>query len=167
MPLARGTAVTGYITLLAIFLAADMPITSYIPKVTLSELSGEATLASYLSSQYLHRRGIMSEAEFVCHPTQLMASLMNALLFHLICCLAGCVWLVLIACVDIKMSRLEPPTDLLCLSVGAGLSSRLGGHSGPQPHPLHPERQLLAVPPRCKGEPPSRSFRPRPLHRFA
>ncbi len=34
MPLARGTAVTGYITLLAIFLAADMPITSYIPKVT-------------------------------------------------------------------------------------------------------------------------------------
>ncbi len=33
MPLARGTAVTGYITLLAIFLAADMPITSYIPKV--------------------------------------------------------------------------------------------------------------------------------------
>ncbi|DBA80252.1 hypothetical protein WJX79_002480 [Trebouxia sp. C0005] len=32
MPLARGTAVTGYITLLAIFLAADMPITSYIPK---------------------------------------------------------------------------------------------------------------------------------------
>lgn len=34
MPLARGTAVTGYITLLAIFLAADMPITSFIPKVT-------------------------------------------------------------------------------------------------------------------------------------
>ena len=34
MPLARGTAVTGYITLLAIFLAADMPITSYIPKVS-------------------------------------------------------------------------------------------------------------------------------------
>ena len=33
MPLARGTAVTGYITLLAIFLAADMPITSFIPKV--------------------------------------------------------------------------------------------------------------------------------------
>lgn len=32
MPLARGTAVTGYITLLAIFLAADMPITSFIPK---------------------------------------------------------------------------------------------------------------------------------------
>lgn len=36
MPLARGTAVTGYITLLAIFLAADMPITSFIPKVCLS-----------------------------------------------------------------------------------------------------------------------------------
>ena len=33
MPLAQGTAVTGYITLLAIFLAADMPITAYIPKV--------------------------------------------------------------------------------------------------------------------------------------
>ena len=33
MPLARGTAVTGYITLLAVFLAADMPITSFIPKV--------------------------------------------------------------------------------------------------------------------------------------
>ena len=33
MPLARGTAVTGYITLLAIFLAADMPITCFIPKV--------------------------------------------------------------------------------------------------------------------------------------
>ena len=33
MPLARGTAVTGYITLLAIFLAADMPISSFIPKV--------------------------------------------------------------------------------------------------------------------------------------
>lgn len=33
MPLARGTAVTGYITLLAIFLAADMPITAFIPKV--------------------------------------------------------------------------------------------------------------------------------------
>ncbi|KAL3145349.1 hypothetical protein ABBQ38_001606 [Trebouxia sp. C0009 RCD-2024] len=32
MPLARGTAVTGYITLLAIFLAADMPITAFIPK---------------------------------------------------------------------------------------------------------------------------------------
>ena len=35
MPLARGTAVTGYVTLLAIFLAADMPITAYIPKVHL------------------------------------------------------------------------------------------------------------------------------------
>ncbi|KAK9791186.1 hypothetical protein WJX73_002593 [Symbiochloris irregularis] len=32
MPLARGTAVVGYITILAIFLAADMPVTSPIPK---------------------------------------------------------------------------------------------------------------------------------------
>ena len=34
MPLARGTAVVGYITLLAIFLAADMPVTSPVPKVS-------------------------------------------------------------------------------------------------------------------------------------
>ena len=33
MPLARGTAVVGYITLLALFLAAAMPITARIPKV--------------------------------------------------------------------------------------------------------------------------------------
>lgn len=40
MPLARGTAVVGYITLLAMFLAADMPITSPIPQV--GEASREA-----------------------------------------------------------------------------------------------------------------------------
>ena len=34
MPLARGTAVAGYITVLAVFLAADMPITSFIPKAS-------------------------------------------------------------------------------------------------------------------------------------
>lgn len=39
MPLARGTAVCGYITLLAIFLAAEMPITTAIPKVCLSSPS--------------------------------------------------------------------------------------------------------------------------------
>lgn len=33
MPLARGTAVVGYITLLGTFLAAGMPITSPAPKV--------------------------------------------------------------------------------------------------------------------------------------
>ena len=33
MPLARGTAAVGYLTLLAIFLAADMPVTTQIPKV--------------------------------------------------------------------------------------------------------------------------------------
>ena len=32
MPLARGTAVVGYITLLAAFLAAGMPVTAPIPK---------------------------------------------------------------------------------------------------------------------------------------
>ena len=34
MPLARGTAVCGYITLLAMFVAADMPITAKIPKAS-------------------------------------------------------------------------------------------------------------------------------------
>ena len=33
MPLARGTAAVGYITMLAAFLAAGMPITASIPKV--------------------------------------------------------------------------------------------------------------------------------------
>ena len=33
MPLARGTAAVGYITLLGIFLAAGMPITVPIPQV--------------------------------------------------------------------------------------------------------------------------------------
>ena len=33
MPLARGTAAVGYTTILAMFLAADMPITASIPKV--------------------------------------------------------------------------------------------------------------------------------------
>lgn len=33
MPLARGSAVVGYITLLGIFLAAGMPISAPIPKV--------------------------------------------------------------------------------------------------------------------------------------
>lgn len=33
MPLARGTAVVGYIVILALFLAAGMPITAAIPKV--------------------------------------------------------------------------------------------------------------------------------------
>lgn len=33
MPLARGTAVVGYIVILALFLAAGMPITATIPKV--------------------------------------------------------------------------------------------------------------------------------------
>ena len=33
MPLARGTAASGYVTLLALFLAADMPITARIPQV--------------------------------------------------------------------------------------------------------------------------------------
>ena len=32
MPLARGTAAVGYLTLLAVFLAADMPIAAHIPK---------------------------------------------------------------------------------------------------------------------------------------
>lgn len=35
MPLARGTAVVGYITILSMFLAAGMPVTSTIPKVRL------------------------------------------------------------------------------------------------------------------------------------
>ena len=34
MPLARGTAAVGYITLLGIFLAAGMPITVPIPQVS-------------------------------------------------------------------------------------------------------------------------------------
>lgn len=34
MPLARGTAAVGYITLLGIFLAAGMPITAPIPQVS-------------------------------------------------------------------------------------------------------------------------------------
>ena len=34
MPLARGTAAVGYITLLGIFLAAGMPITATIPQVS-------------------------------------------------------------------------------------------------------------------------------------
>ncbi len=34
MPLARGTAAAGYVAILAIFLAASMPITSPIPKVS-------------------------------------------------------------------------------------------------------------------------------------
>lgn len=34
MPLARGTAAAGYIAILAIFLAASMPVTSPIPKVS-------------------------------------------------------------------------------------------------------------------------------------
>ena len=33
MPLARGTALVGYVTILALFLAADMPITQPAPKV--------------------------------------------------------------------------------------------------------------------------------------
>ena len=33
MPLARGTAAVGYVTLLGIFLAAGMPITAPIPQV--------------------------------------------------------------------------------------------------------------------------------------
>ena len=33
MPLARGTALVGYVTLLALFLAAGMPITQPAPKV--------------------------------------------------------------------------------------------------------------------------------------
>lgn len=33
MPLARGTAAVGYLTLLSVFLAADMPISTRIPKV--------------------------------------------------------------------------------------------------------------------------------------
>lgn len=33
MPLARGTAVVGYIVILGLFLAAGMPITAAIPKV--------------------------------------------------------------------------------------------------------------------------------------
>lgn len=37
MPLARGTAVVGYITILSMFLAAGMPITTTIPKVQLIE----------------------------------------------------------------------------------------------------------------------------------
>ena len=32
MPLARGTAVVGYITLLGLFLAANMKVTTMIPK---------------------------------------------------------------------------------------------------------------------------------------
>jgi hypothetical protein len=32
MPLARGTAVAGYITLLGLFLAANMKVTANIPK---------------------------------------------------------------------------------------------------------------------------------------
>lgn len=36
MPLARGTAVVGYIVILALFLAAGMPVTATIPKVGLA-----------------------------------------------------------------------------------------------------------------------------------
>lgn len=41
----------------------------------------------------------------------------------------------------------------------AGLSSGLGGYSGSQSQPLHPEREPLAVPPRCAGGPVACSFR--------
>ena len=34
MPLARGTAAVGYLTLLAVFMAAGMPIEANIPEVT-------------------------------------------------------------------------------------------------------------------------------------
>ena len=55
MPLARGTAVAGYITLLAVFLAADMPITSFIPKVSTSnafDLMPGITDDQYSSGQH-------------------------------------------------------------------------------------------------------------------
>lgn len=40
MPLARGTAVSGYITLLSLFMAAGMPVTEPIPKVRGMKNSG-------------------------------------------------------------------------------------------------------------------------------
>ena len=39
MPLARGTAVVGYITLLALFLAGNCPITQPAPKVHTTSIS--------------------------------------------------------------------------------------------------------------------------------
>ena len=43
MPLARGSAAVGYMTLLAVFMAADMPITARIPTVHFAALSPPPT----------------------------------------------------------------------------------------------------------------------------
>ena len=46
MPLARGTAVVGYITLLGIFAAAGMPVTTPAPKVGAGAVGSDASMSS-------------------------------------------------------------------------------------------------------------------------
>ena len=49
MPLARGTAVVGYISLLAVFLAAGMPITTPAPRVSCAAAAPAAPMGVHLS----------------------------------------------------------------------------------------------------------------------
>ena len=46
MPLARGSAMVGYTTILSLFLAAGMPISAAIPKVRPTDLKGPNTSKS-------------------------------------------------------------------------------------------------------------------------
>jgi hypothetical protein len=66
MPLARGTAVVGYITILSMFLAAGMPVQSSIPKARFC--SDSCCCNFHLSSKYLRKcnvQGVQTDWEAI------------------------------------------------------------------------------------------------------
>jgi hypothetical protein len=59
MPLARGTAVVGYITILSMFMAAGMPVTAAIPKV--SESAVDSTTSRHLCVEKCDRARVLAK----------------------------------------------------------------------------------------------------------
>lgn len=83
MPLARGTAAVGYITILGLFLSADMPVNANIPKD--SQVDWEAILSrtpeAFIASvsKWLYPAAVVGSGEKVHpHPSVLRS-------FHVTC----------------------------------------------------------------------------------